>query len=153
MAERLSQYSMMPNFNPGIMQSQQQQAQSQQQQQQQQEPLHSAMQGFPDQSRMWQQIQHQQMQQYRTGGADLNQQQPSAQASCSLLPSHVLPIRPIYLHPVPLGPLLLCMWAALLTTHLSISCCLIFFSTHILSRYLRSRTCLTSFPLSYVNRS
>ena len=84
MAERLSQYSMLPNFNPGLMQSQQQQGQSQQQQQQQQhqDPAHpSGMQNFPEQARMWQQIQHAQ---YRPGQGDMTQQQSNAQVSFSL---------------------------------------------------------------------
>ena len=83
MAERLSQYSMLSNFNPGFMQSQQQQGQpQQQQQQQQQEPPHLSMQNFPEQARMWQQIQH--VNQLRPTGAEMNQQQSSAQVCFSL---------------------------------------------------------------------
>jgi hypothetical protein len=137
MAERLSQYPMLPNFNPGLMQSQQQQqqqphVQSQQQQQQQQDP---SMQNFPDQARMWQQVQH--LQHYRPGGADINQQQSNAQASGSLFCHRTFfAIRPIYLRPVPLGTLLLYMWAALLTIRFEIP----WSSTHILSRCSHRKT-------------
>ncbi|KAF8072116.1 hypothetical protein FPV67DRAFT_1411823 [Lyophyllum atratum] len=78
MADRLSQYPMMSNFNPGLMQQQQQQQQlnqqqaQQAQQQQQQQDAHPPLPGFPDQGRMWQQIQH--MQQFRPGGGDMNSQ-------------------------------------------------------------------------------
>ncbi|GLB40609.1 hypothetical protein LshimejAT787_0804800 [Lyophyllum shimeji] len=76
MADRLPQYPMIPNFNAGLMQQQQQQQLNQQQaqqvQQQQQQDVHPSLPGFPDQGRMWQQIQH--MQQFRPGGGDLNSQ-------------------------------------------------------------------------------
>ncbi|KAF5382094.1 hypothetical protein D9615_004211 [Tricholomella constricta] len=62
-----------------IQQQQQQQLnqqQVQQAQQQQQDP-HSSISGFGDQGRMWSQIQH--MQQFRSGGGDMNSQQANAQ--------------------------------------------------------------------------
>ncbi|KAF9466460.1 hypothetical protein BDZ94DRAFT_1233709 [Collybia nuda] len=76
---------MVPSFNTGLIQQQQQQQlnhqQTQQHQQQQhqqphQQQEHPNLPGFPDQGRMWQQIQH--MQQFR-GGGDMNNAQANSQ--------------------------------------------------------------------------
>ncbi|PBL03883.1 hypothetical protein ARMGADRAFT_1004572 [Armillaria gallica] len=76
MADRLSQYSMMPNFNQSILQPHQMQQQNSQQPPQ---DNHQAMPPFSEQSHLWNQMQHLQSQFRPNNGADVNSPQINQQ--------------------------------------------------------------------------
>ncbi|KAF9007653.1 hypothetical protein BDQ17DRAFT_1351077 [Cyathus striatus] len=100
MADRIPQYSMLPNFanNPNILQQAQQQQAQQHQQSQQQD--HPNLASFPDQTRLWhmqqqlqqQQQQHQQQQQqFRPrSGADINPNQPPSAQMMEIMRNQTL---------------------------------------------------------------
>jgi hypothetical protein len=108
------------------------------------------MQNFPEQARMWQQIQH--ANQLRPTGADMNQQQSNAQVCFSLC--CFSSFDPSIYAPVPPGPVLLCLRAALLTTRLFDSMLLsLLVHPHLIAMPSRSNGCRTFltcpiFPLS-----
>lgn len=78
MADRLSQYSMMPNFNQSMLQPHQMQQQNSQQPHQ---DNHQALPPFSEQSHLWNQMQHLQSQFRPNNGADVNSPQINQQAS------------------------------------------------------------------------